>query len=137
MAAITLSKVAIDTMTAQYCPQVTGLKAGEALFLGAACYIAAADGLVYLSNGVADDALAAIHGFTARAVSIGEPVTLFGVGARFRYAASGLVPGAQCFLSAATAGALATAASTGDSLGVAVCINATDIMVWRLPMVYS
>lgn len=134
MAAITLSNVSLDMVTAQYAGQISGLFAGEALFLGAACYVAA-DGLVYKSNSVAADALAAVHGFTGRAVAIGEPVTLFGIGARFHYAATGLVPGAQCFLSAVTAGQLATAAGAHDAAGIAVCINATDIMVWHLPMV--
>jgi hypothetical protein len=137
MAAITLANVSIDAMSAQWCDQITGLFAGEALFLGAACYIKAADGKVWKSTGAADNEAAKVHGFTGRLVSTGEPVTLFGVGARFHYADSALVPGAQEFLSGATAGELATAASTGDSLGVAIAINATDIMVTRLSLKFS
>lgn len=136
MAAITLADVSIDPMTAQYAQQITGLYAGEALFLGAACYVKAADGLVYKSNGAADTEPARCHGFTGRKVAIGEPVTLFGVGARFRYAA-GMTPGAQLFLSGATAGELATAASVGDTLGAAFVVNATDIMIARLPLANS
>ena len=137
MAPITLSNVSIDPMTAQFAPQITGLFAGEALPYGSACYIKASDGLVYKSTGAADNEAAKVHGFVGRAVAIGQPVTLFGVGTRFHYAASGLVPGAQEFLSGATAGELATAASTGDSLGVAIAINATDIMVTRLSLKFS
>jgi hypothetical protein len=137
MAAITLNNVSMDAMTAQYAPQITGLFAGEALFLGAACYIKASDGLVYLSDGAADHEHARSHGFTGRKVAIGEPVTLFGVGARFHYAASGLVPGAQLFMSGVTPGELATAASVGDSLGMAFAANATDVVVARLPLAFS
>lgn len=136
MAALTLTNVSIDPMNAQYCPQITGLFAGEALELGHACYIKAADGKVYKSTGAADAEAAKVHGFTGRKVSIGQPVTLFGVGARFRYSVS-MTPGAQLFLSGATAGELATAASTGDSLGVAVAINATDVLITRLSLKFS
>lgn len=137
MAAITLSNVSIDAMTAMKAGQISGLKAGEALSAGHACYIKASDGLVYKSTGAADTEPARIHGFVARDAAIGAPVTLFGVGARFHYAASGLTPGAQLFLSGATAGELATAASVGDSLGVAFAVNATDVMVARLPLAHS
>lgn len=137
MGALTLNNVSIDAMTAQFAPQITGLKAGEALPLGSACYIKASDGLVYKSTGAGDTEAAKVHGFVGRKVAIGEPVTLFGAGVRFHYVASGLTPGAQLFLSGATAGELATAASTGDSLGIAFAINATDIMVARLALAYS
>jgi hypothetical protein len=46
-----------------------------------------------------------------------------------RYAASGLTPGALLYLS--TAGGLDTAATTGDTTGIAQAINATDIRIVR------
>lgn len=136
MATITKVSASMDMVTAQYAPQITGLIAGSALVLGAACYILSTDGLVYPSDAVADHEHARCHGFTGRAVAIGEPVTLFGMGTRFRYAA-GLTPGAQLFLGILGTGDLDDAATTGDSLGVAVAITATDIVVTRLPMVFS
>jgi hypothetical protein len=136
MAAITLDSVNLDAMSAQWCPQITGLFAGEALFLGAACYVKASDGKVYKSKAAAAET-GRVHGFTGRAVAINEPVTLFGKGARFHYAASGLTPGAQLFLSGATFGELATATATGDTKGIAMAINATDIMVMLTPLAYT
>ena len=108
-------------------PQVAGdLYAGEALDAVAACRIAA-DGLVYMSNGTANDANARFNGFTARAVAAGQPVTLYRLGARFGYG-TGLTPGAQYFV-AATAGRLDTAATTGGLVAIAEAINTTDIQV--------
>lgn len=108
-------------------PQVSGdLYAGEALDACAMCRIAA-DGLVYMSNGTANDALARFTGVTNRAVAIGQPVTLYRNGARFGYG-TGLTPGAQYFV-AATAGRLDTAATTGGLTSVAEAINTTDIQI--------
>lgn len=108
-------------------PQISGdLYAGEALDAVAACCIRS-DGLVYMSNGTANDANARFDGFTPRAVAIGNPVTLYGIGARFGYG-SGLTPGASYFV-AATAGRLDTAATTGGLVAIARAISATDIRV--------
>jgi hypothetical protein len=100
--------------------------AGEDLAIAAPCYIKS-DGLVYESDGTSADAAAAVHGFTARAVTEGQPVTLFGNGTRFRYGSS-LTPGAILYLGA-TAGRLDTAATTGDDVGIALVVTATDIVV--------
>jgi hypothetical protein len=135
MAAITLDSVNVDPP--YFTDHITGLFAGEALAYGHACYIKAADGLVYKSTAAGDNEAAKIHGFTGRLVAIGQPVTLLGVGTRFHYAASGLTPGAQLFLSAVTAGELATAAGVGDSVGCAFAIDATDIMVTNLHLKFS
>jgi hypothetical protein len=118
----------LDTSTGMFAPQITGnLYAGEALAVAAPCYIKAADGKVYMSNGTAATEPATFFGFVARACAIGEPVTLFGVGARFRYG-SGMTIG-QKFFVAATAGALDTAATTGGTVAIARAITATDITV--------
>lgn len=116
-----------DTTHLQKVPQISGdLYAGEALDAVAACRVAA-DGLVYMSNGTANDANARFTGFTARAVALGQPVTLYRLGARFRYG-TGLTPGAQFFV-ATTAGRLDTAATTGGLTAIAEAVNSTDIQV--------
>lgn len=117
-----------DASNLQIAPQISGdLYAGEALDPAAPCYIKSSDGLVYMSNGTAATEPAKFMGFTPRAVGIGQPVTLYGVGARFRYG-TGLTIGARYFI-AATAGRLDTAATTGGTVAVAEAINATDIRV--------
>ncbi|MBC8076960.1 MAG: hypothetical protein H7Y32_12860 [Chloroflexales bacterium] len=120
----------VDAATAMFAPQRSdGLLAGEALDALAPCYIKASDGKVYMSNGTAADEAAEFDGFTPRAYSAAEAVTLFGIGTRMRYA-TGLTPGATYFI-AATAGRLDTAATTGDAVGVARSINATTIRITR------
>lgn len=131
MALVTIdTNASIDASNGMFAPQVTGdLFAGEALLACAPCYIKASDGKVYMSNGTAANEAAEFDGFTPRAYSAGEAVTLFGIGTRMRYA-TGLTPGAVLFIGA-TAGRLDTAATTGDAVGVARTINATDIRVTR------
>lgn len=124
------STASIDTSTAQFAPQIPDLIAGEDLAIAAPCYIKSSDGKVYMSNGTAANEAAEFAGFTARAVLAGQPATLFGLGTRFRYAASGLTPGDVYYIGA-TAGRLDTAATTGDPMGVAVAVSATDIIVTR------
>jgi hypothetical protein len=119
----------MDASTAMYAPQITGLVAGENLDVAAPCYIKSSDGKVYMCNGTAANEAAEFAGFTPRAVISGQPVTLFGFGTRFRYG-SGLTPG-DVFYMGATAGRLDTAATTGDSMGLATAITATDVVVSR------
>ena len=128
MATITRSASAsLDAATGMFACQRSGnLTAGEALDLVSACRIHT-DGLVYMADGSAADAEARFIGMTARAVSSGEPVTLYGIGARFRYA-TGMTPGARLFLSA-TDGRLDDAATTGGTLCIAIALNATDIEI--------
>jgi len=131
MSAVTRSSTAgIDTATAMIAPQLTGLYAGEDLGICAPCYIKASDGKVNQSNGTAANEAAKFFGFTPRAVKSGQPVTLYGNGTRMGYAASGLAVGAKLYIGT-TAGALDTAATTGDAVGVAVAISATEIVCNR------
>lgn len=131
MALVTRDAAAsMDASTGMFAPQITGLIAGEDIDAAAPCYIKAADGKAYMSNGTAANEAAKIDGFNPRgSVKTGQPVTLVGKGARFRYG-SALTPGARYFIGA-TAGRLDTAATTGDAVGVAAAINATDIRVTR------
>lgn len=124
-----VTDASLDASTGMFAQQVTGLVAGENLDLAAACYIKASDGKVYMCNATAATEPAKCYGFVPRAAVAGQPVTLYGVGARFRYG-SGLTPGAQYFVGA-TAGRLDTAATVGDAVGVAFAIDTTDIMVVR------
>jgi hypothetical protein len=119
----------MDVSTGKFAPQITGLYAGEDIDVAAPCYIKSSDGKLYMSNGTAATEAAEIVGFAARAAKAGEPVTVFGKGARFRYGSS-LTPG-DVFYIAATAGRLDTAATTGDGVGVAQAITDTDIRVIR------
>jgi len=119
----------MDASTGMYAPQITGLYAGEDLDVAAPCYIKSSDGKVYMSNGTSANEAAEFAGFTPRAVKSGQPVTLFGLGARFKYGSS-LTPGDVYYIGA-TKGRLDTAATTGDAMGVAAAITSTDIVVTR------
>jgi hypothetical protein len=132
MALITRSSViSIDASTAQFAAQISdGLTAGEDLLVAAPCYIKSSDGKVYQSNGTAANEAAEIAGFTPRAVTSGQPVTLFGRGTKFHYSDAGLTPGDIYFIGA-TAGRLDSAATTGDAVGVAQAITSSIIRVTR------
>ena len=101
-----------------------GLLAGEAIAAGDVCYIKAADGKVWKSNGTAANAAALYDGVAAKAASVDEAVTLF-YGVTFAYG-SGLTPGARYYV-AATAGALNDAATTGGTVPVAAAVDTTRI----------
>lgn len=118
-----------DTNSIMYAPQIAGdLFAGEALDACAPCYIKASDGLVYMSNGTAATEPAGYDGTTPTSYAIGEAVTLNLFG-RYKYG-TGLTIGAKYYIGA-TKGRLDTAATTGDAVGVARAITATDIRFTR------
>jgi hypothetical protein len=131
-----VTRASSPSMDANQANQVaTGeLYAGEDLDAVAPCYIKGSDGKVYMSDGVSSNEAAKFHGFTPRAVLAGEPVTLFGVGTRFKYGV-GMTPGDTLYLWASDIyvgpGNLQTTASTGDSKGTAFAVSATDIVVCR------
>lgn len=131
MALVTRDAAAsMDASTGMFAPQITDLIAGENLDAAAPCYIGSADGKVYMCNATAAGTQTTrCAGFTPRAALAGQPITLFSVGARFSYG-SALTPGSILYLGA-TAGRLDTAATTGDAVGVAQVITATDIRVTR------
>lgn len=105
---------------------IVGLHAGEAIGEADACYIKAADGLVYKATGAANDALADVAGFAFKAASVGDAVTLVCSG-NFRYG-SALATG-KLYLSASVAGGLADAASTGGLVPIAYAIDTTRIRI--------
>jgi hypothetical protein len=75
----------VDVSTAMFAAQITGLIAGENISVCAPCYIKAADGKVYQSNGTAANEAAKFDGFCPRAALAGQPVTLYGIGTRMRF----------------------------------------------------
>lgn len=105
--------------------QIAGLLAGEAIAAGDACRVNASDGRVYRSSGAAATTAANVHGYAAEAAATGEAVTLF-FNVTYRYGA-GLTPGATYFLSGATAGGLADAASTGGTVPLGFAVDATRV----------
>lgn len=130
MALVTRSTTAsIDASTALYAAQIPDLIAGEDIDVAAPCYIKAADGKAYMSDGTAVAEAAHVDGFAARTAKKDQPITLFGRGTRFKYGAA-LTPGATLYVGAAK-GRLDTAATVGDTVGVAKVINASDIRVVR------
>ena len=121
------ANASFDTSQAMYAPQIAGnLIAGENLDAVSPCYIKASDGKVYMSVGTAANEAAKFDGFTGKAYKAGQAVTLLGIGARFRYSAGTLTPGAKLYVGGAK-GVLADAATTGGTVEVARAINSTDI----------
>lgn len=109
--------------------RLSGLKAGEAIAAGDACYIKASDGLVWKSTGAAANAAAKVRGFAFVDAPAGEAVTLVW-DVNFRYGAA-LSPGTELYLSGATAGGLADAASTGGTAPIGFVVDATRVHVDR------
>lgn len=108
--------------------QLAGLLAGENIAAGDACYVNSS-GAVMRSTGAAANAAAKVRGFAAEAVNSGEAVTLvWDVNLRY---GSGLTPGADYYLSGATAGGLDTATSTGGTAPVAFAVDATRVRVMQ------
>lgn len=100
------------------------LLAGENIAAGDACYIKS-DGLVWRSTGAAVAAAAKVDGFAPTKANAGEPITLvYHVALNY---GSGLTPGARLYLSGATVGGLADAASIGGTAPVGFAIDATRI----------
>ncbi len=130
MALITRSTAAsMDTTTGMKAPQISGLYAGEDIDVAAPCYVKASDGKVYMTNGTGTTEVAAVWGFSPRAAKSGQPVTIFGAGARFQYG-SGLTVGTLLF-AGATAGRLDNVATVGDAVGCAVVLTDKEILVVR------
>ncbi len=125
MSAVTKVSPSMDDSTGMFALQVTDLLAGEDIAVLDACYIKS-DGKVWRSLGSSDTAAAAFIGFAPRAAKAGQAVTLYGLGARFRYGSS-LTPGAVYYVGA-TAGGLDTAVTAGGRTPIALAIDDTDIV---------
>jgi hypothetical protein len=110
---------------------VTELKAGEALGAWDACYIKASDGLVYKATGAANTRPAHVDGYSMKAVSIGQAVTLSQGNCNVGYG-SGLTVADEIFLSGTVAGGLANAASTGGLTRLGVVLDASRIRFFSI-----
>lgn len=129
MALVTKSTtLSVDTNSIDNSNRLSGLIAGEAIAAGDVCRIHS-DGTVMLTNATALNASAYVDGIAAGAADLGQPVTLLRQGARIKYG-SGLTPAAILY-AGATAGRLDTATTTGDAVGVAKVVSATDIVIIR------
>jgi hypothetical protein len=85
------------------------------------------NGKFALATGAADTAPSRSVGMLTKAAKSGQPGTAY-FGVQFNYG-SGLTPGARYYVSGATAGALADAASTGGTVPVAIAVDATIVYV--------
>lgn len=126
------STASIDAVSARSVAFVSGLIAGEALDAVSPCYVHS-DGKVYMTVTSASTTLSTqtnYLGFCADNVALGDPVTLFGKGARFDVG-SGLTAGTLYF-SGSVAGTLSpTVVLSNDVSPLAVAVSATDIVVIR------
>lgn len=96
----------------------------------APCYIKAADGKAYPSDGTAANEAAKFDGFTIKAYKAGQAMGLYGAGLMFKYSAPGtLTPGTDLFIAAG--GGLDTAATTGGTVAIARAINDRDVRCTR------
>ena len=130
MASVTRDpNASIDASTAMFAAQITGLIAGENLSACAPCYVKAADGKVYQSNGTAVNEAAKFDGFAARTALLGQPITLYGIGLRMRFG-NGLTPGADYFVDS-VAGGLSDVATIGGLVSIARAIDTTDVRVTK------
>lgn len=114
----------VDTQTAMTASQISGLTAGEDIDGVAPCYIKAADGKAYMSDGTAANEAARVDGISAQSCRAGQGITLLGPGVRAGYG-SGLTVG-DLYL-AATKGRFDTAPTVGGQTKIARIINSTDI----------
>lgn len=137
MADITkVSTASIDPVSARAVPFISGLVAGEDLQKASPCYILGEE--VYMSGSSVTETFnivsgsliqSRVDGFTAESVLDGEPVTLFGNGARFNYS-SGLMSGSPLFVGVSS-GSLSYTKSLEGDLPVARVITSTDIIVLK------
>ena len=122
--------LSLDVASARYAVRVSHLFAAEDLAAVAPCYINAA-GRVAMSIDSQETVtnVSDFVGFTADAVPSGQPVTLFGKGARFSYGSS-LTPNTPLYV-AATAGRLDTGQISSADDPTALVISTKDILVLR------
>ena len=122
--------LSLDVASARAAVRVSALFAGEALDAVAPCYIDT-NGNVRMSIDSQETVtnVSDFVGFTAKAVTSGQAVTLFGKGARFSYGAS-LTPNTPVYV-AGTAGRLDDSQVSSADDPVALIITAKDILVLR------
>lgn len=130
MAAIAKAgKPSLSTATPGFEHSVNGLKAGEPIAAGDACYISNANGRVYRSSGAAANAAAKVRGYAQADASVGEAVSIYH-GIAMRYS-SGLALGSDVYLSGTVPGGLDDAPSTGGVAAIGFTIDDMRIFLAR------
>lgn len=123
------TKASMDASTGMVNPLITKI-AGETIAGAMTPVYLHTDGKVYIGLGAAANAAAVLFGWTTRGARAGQPVTLAqGVGMCGKYADETLTPGQKLYLAAA--GGLDTVAQTGDAVGIAQAIDASEIRTTR------
>lgn len=110
--------------------QINGVLAGEALAVGDLVYLKASDKRVYKATGASANEAARCRGMVLQEAQIGDGVTIHS-GVTINYG-SALSVGAPMYLSGATAGLFADAASTGGTAEIAYAVDATRIKLKNL-----
>lgn len=120
-----------DTSTGMVAPQVSHRILGEDVPASMTPLTMHADGQLYRASAAAADANARVFGWSARGNGkAGQTMTVLGLGLVGKYADETLTPGAVLYLGE-TAGSLSSIATTGDAVGVAQAIDASNIRVTR------
>lgn len=120
----------MDASTGMVAAQVSGKTLGEDVASACTPLEMKSDGLLYKASAAAADSHARVVGWSTRKGKTGQPMTVYGIGAVMKYADETLTPGALCFLGE-TAGALSSIATTGDAVGIAQAIDASNIRVTK------
>jgi hypothetical protein len=126
------SNASIDARSAANAAYISGLTAGEDLGALNVCRISTSDGKVYKAvttsaQAITSGSVADYAGFTGKAVSNGQPVTLFRCGVMANLS-TGLTTGKNLFISG-SAGLLSDAIVLAGDSPVAMAISSTDIIV--------
>jgi hypothetical protein len=124
------AQASFDASTGMVAPQVSQRLLGADVASPLTPLRMAADGLLYPASAAAANANARIFGWSTRAGKAGQPMTVYGVGAVGKYSDEALTPGAVLYLGE-TAGALSSIATTGDAVGCAQAIDASNIRITR------
>jgi hypothetical protein len=121
----------VDATTGMIAAQVSGLVLGEDVASAMTpLRLNSADGALYKASAAAANANARVIGFSTRAGKTGQPMTVYMMGLVGKYADETLSPGAVLFLGE-TAGTLSSIATTGDAVGIAQAIDASNIRITR------
>jgi hypothetical protein len=124
------ANASVDATTGMVAPQVSQKILGEDIASPMTPLTMHADGMLYRATAAAANANARIFGWSTRAGKAGQPMTVYGVGVVGKYSDEGLTPGNILFLGE-TAGTLSSIATTGDAVGCAQAIDASNIRVTR------
>lgn len=118
-------KPSLTSLVPAYENHYPGLKAGEAIAQGDACYLKTSDGRIYRSNGSAAGEATRVDGFAPDDAPVGEACTLY-FDVRFDYAV-GMGVGTAFYLSATVPGGLQDASNVNAPAIVARAITPTRL----------